>query len=182
MNEENNNYEIDLEQNNITAPEGTVIPGNIIADPEEEFSGPIIVDTNTPEEDEGVTGPMILNLNEENNNSEEIAGPIIINSEEEEKQAIEKINNKGLELTFKELENEIRDLTNEKQEVENNIESLNKRKNELEILIRSKQEELDYKREVEVTTDKLKTYIRDLEVKPGAVRDALAALINNMDN
>ena len=57
-----------------------------------------------------------------------------------------------------------------------------KRRDELEILIKNKEDELSYKKEVEVTTDKLKTYIKDLEVKPGAVRDALAALINNMDN
>ena len=74
------------------------------------------------------------------------------------------------------------EIKQEKIEIEKNIQELNKRCSELDVLIKSKQEELDYKKEVEVTTDKLKTYIRDLEVKPGAVRDALAALINNMNN
>ena len=171
MNEENN-IDMSFENENTSinnAPDDVFIPGNIIGDDDDvfrrdEFQGPIIVNTNDTEE------------------SEEVTGPIIINSEEEEKQAVEKIKEEEMAASFKDLEDEIKNLNDEKEEVEKNIESLNKRKNELEILIKSKQEELDYKKEVEVTTDKLKTYIKDLEVKPGAVRDALAALINNMDN
>lgn len=190
MNEENN-YDINFEnENNIgnVIPDDVVIPGNIIgADDDiignnvDDNQGPIIVNTDDSDKTDELSGPIIVSTND-SSETEELSGPIIVNSEEEEKQAIEKIKTEELSLTFKELENEIKDLNNEKEEVEKNIESLNKRKNELEILIKSKQEELDYKKEVEVTTDKLKTYIRDLEVKPGAVRDALAALINNMDN
>ena len=82
----------------------------------------------------------------------------------------------------RDLENEIKNLKDEKVDVETKVKDLMKRRDELEILIKNKEDELNYKKEVEVTTDKLKTYIKDLEVKPGAVRDALAALINNMDN
>lgn len=175
MNEENNNFNISFENeipNNNS--DDIVIPGNIIGDDED------IIGNDTQEENE-VQGPIIVNQDEPEE-KEEITGPIIVNSEEEEKQTVEEIRNEEKAISFKELENEIKNLNDEKEEIEKNIESLNKRKDELEILIRSKQEELDYKKEVEVTTDKLKTYIKDLEVKPGAVRDALAALINNMDN
>lgn len=178
MNEENNNIDISFENEDTAVnsiPDDIVVPGNIIGDDDifrrDDFEGPIIVSPTNEEDNEEVVEEVI----------EEVTGPIIVNSEEEEMPAIEQVKEEKA-TSFKQIEDEIRNLYNEKEEIERNIESLNRRKNELEILIRSKQEELDYKKEVEVTTDKLKTYIRDLEVKPGAVRDALAALINNMDN
>lgn len=182
MNEENNNFEINFEEENnvnaiATPDEEVVIPGNIIGfDEEDSVIGNESIDESNEEE---FSGPIIVSSNgdEPTEENEEISGPIIVNSEVEEVDNVENTN----EISFKELENEIKKLNEEKEDVEKNIEQLTKRKDELEILIKSKQEELDYKKEVEVTTDKLKTYIRDLEVKPGAVRDALAALMNNMD-
>lgn len=183
MNEENNNFDISFEENkdNITVSEDVSIPGNILGDDEiigsdqsDEIQGPIIV--NSTENDEVVT------------QDEPISGPIIVsNSDEEEIEevAVETQKEEKAEHStesFKDLENEIKKLKDEKEDVETNIKNLMKRRDELEILIKNKEDELNYKKEVEVTTDKLKTYIKDLEVKPGAVRDALAALINNMDN
>lgn len=178
MNEEKN-YDItfnDEENAKNVVPDDVVIPGNII-DTNDDIIGNDLGDN---QEESDVEGPVIINSNEYED-TEEISGPIIVNSEEEENKTIEKVKVEE-PSTFKELENEIRNLINEKGEIDRDIKSLSRRKDELEILIKSKQDQLEYKKEVEVTTDKLKTYIRDLEVKPGAVRDALATLINNMDS
>lgn len=177
MNEENNNFDISFENENNsqdTISEEIVVPGNLIGEDD-------IVGNNDANEDIDIQGPIIVSTSD-SDESDEITGPIVVNSQKDEEKAINKINNDELTMTFKELEDEIKNLSNEKNEIEQKIQELSKRNDELSILIKSKQEELDYKKEVEVTTDKLKTYIKDLEVKPGAVRDALAALINNMDN
>lgn len=183
MNEENNNFDVSFEneENSINSniPDETVIPGNIIGIDEEDS---VIGNNDINESNEEFSGPIIVNSNNDIiEDSESVSGPIIVNSDSNEVGNVEKYKDENPNISFKELENEIKNLKEEKEDVEKNIEHLTKRKDELEILIKSKQEELDYKKEVEVTTDKLKTYIRDLEVKPGAVRDALAALINNMD-
>ena len=86
-----------------------------------------------------------------------------------------------MNVSFKDIDDEINKLNDEKEQIEQQIRDLMDRKDEIDLLIKEKQEALDYKKEVEVTTDKLKMYIKDLEVKPGAVRDALANLMNNMD-
>lgn len=168
MSKENNEIDISFENENVVS-EDTVVPGNVLGEDDNIISN------------DDIQGPIIVNT-DDSVNDEEMSGPIIVNNENTETQVVEQSNNVESSVTFRELEAEIKELNDEKEEVERNIESLNKRKSELEVLIRSKQEELDYKREVEVTTDRLKTYIKDLEVKPGAVRDALSALINNMDN
>ena len=179
MNEENNNFDISFEENNdnITVSDEVTIPGNILGDddiiggsqPEEDVQGPIIVSSNEDEnvavQDEPITGPIIVN----NSDEEIVEKQEVVDNAKEEKNNIQMTTE-----SFKDLESEIKNLKNEKEDVESNIRDLMKRRDELEILIKNK--------EVEVTTDKLKTYIKDLEVKPGAVRDALAALINNMDN
>ena len=186
MNEENNNFDISFEDNydNITVSEEVSIPGNILGDDEiigggqsDEIQGPIIVNSSendeVPVQDEPISGPIIVS-NPDEEIVEETEEVVVENKKEE------KIHNST--ESFKDLENEIKNLKDEKVDVETKVKDLMKRRDELEILIKNKEDELNYKKEVEVTTDKLKTYIKDLEVKPGAVRDALAALINNMDN
>jgi chromosome segregation ATPase len=175
MNEENNNFNISFEDGNgnnedepIYNSNDMVAPGNIIGDQTNE-----IVEQNNDE----IPEIMI--------NDEMVQGPIIVNSEEGEDRPDEQYveeNEKSSTESFKNLEEELERLKNEKDDIDIKIANLNKRKEELDILIKSKQEELDYKKEVEITTDRLKTYIKDLEVNPGAVRDALAALMNNMNN
>ena len=176
MNEENfdNNVNYENQENDLN----TFTPND--------YSDDIIIPGNIIEMDDNVDngGPIIMNQeNTEQLEDEEILGPVIMDDEsneevKEEKQEVVEYSTES----FKQIEEELLSLKQEKIEIEKNIQELNKRCSELDVLIKSKQEELDYKKEVEVTTDKLKTYIRDLEVKPGAVRDALAALINNMNN
>ena len=176
MNEENFNDNVSFENqendfNNITPndySDDIIIPGNIIEmDDNVDNGGPIIMNQENTEqlEDEEILGPVIMG----DESNEEV---------KEEKQEVVEYSTES----FKQIEEELLSLKQEKIEIEKNIQELNKRYEEIDSIIKSKQEELDYKKEVEVTTDKLKTYIRDLEVKPGAVRDALAALINNMNN
>lgn len=202
MNEENNNFEIEFnkqqvknDNEKIYIPEDIIGTGNIISDDiivddtnsDEEVTGPVIV--NNEMEEENVETPIIFNHDDYGEN----IGPVIVNPEnnitesdnkqDKEVQNID-VNEEKMVSTesFKELEEDIKRLNDEKEDVENKIQDLKRRKDEIEILIKNKQEELEYKKEVEVTTDKLKTYIRDLEVKPSAVRDALATLINNMND
>lgn len=176
MNEENfdNNVNYENQENDLN----TFTPND--------YSDDIIIPGNIIEMDDNVDngGPIIMNQeNTEQLEDEEILGPVIMDDEsneevKEEKQEVVEYSTES----FKQIEEELLSLKQEKIEIEKNIQELNKRYEEIDSIIKSKQEELDYKKEVEVTTDKLKTYIRDLEVKPGAVRDALAALINNMNN
>lgn len=192
MNEENNNFEVELENqeetnNNETkyVSEDIIGTGNIISngfenEQSDEVEGPLIINEQENEIQEDMEAPKIFSHTDD---EAENIGPMIIDSNEIEENKESEISDPLVSTgSFKDLEKELDDLKNEKNEIEEKIQDMIKRKDELNILIKNKQEELDYKKEVEVTTDKLKTYIRDLEVKPGAVRDALATLINNMND
>ena len=184
--------------------------GNIIGDVENTGDNKIVNPAeNDPFYDDFTQGPIIVNdqndqiqeeVNNEVNNeiNNEIENAINekgkkddINIEMREESNVENENTEDIPkktkkknfstVNFKELEEEIEKLQNEKTEIDKQIEDLNIRKEEIDKILNEKEEQIAYKKEVENTTDKLKTYIKDLEVDPGAVRDALAALMDNMD-
>lgn len=184
MNEDNIEFSTDFgngnQENGPIITSGEMDSGNIIND----YSNDQIVSGNYDNQnvidiDMGDNGTQI-------NSDEPIQGPIIMDNVEENvgnnnnREKERQNRNDGNDENYKQLEDEIARLVTDREGIEREIRSLTQRKQELDTAIQSKQEELNYKKEVEVTADKLKTYIRDLEVNPGAVREALASLMNNM--